>query len=234
MAGDEAVRMTGSPPRSQGEDPGSGRLLGGEISEAFFRLYGESRVWMNTKWLGTNVAKWPLDLWVYQEILYRTRPDVIIETGTWFGGSALFLASICDILSSGRVMTVDIEEREGRPRHDRITYLTGSSVAPEVVAEVKGRIASEERVMVLLDSDHSKEHVLAELSAYAPLVSEGCYLIVEDTGVGLVDPDFGPGPAEAVEQFLAQDPSFTIDRDCEKFFVTVQPGGYLKRRSGGR
>jgi cephalosporin hydroxylase len=179
MPADEGVRMTGSPPPSRGEDPGAGRPIGGEISEAFFRLYGESRVWMNTKWL-----------------------------------------------------TVDIEEREGRPRHDRITYLTGSSVDPEIVAQVRSQIVSEERVMVLLDSDHSKEHVLAELSVYAPLVSEDCYLIVEDTGVGLVDPEFGPGPAEAVEEFLAQDhPPFTVDRDCEKFFITVQPGGYLRRGS---
>jgi cephalosporin hydroxylase len=232
MAGDEAVRMTGSPPHSRADDPGPGRLIGGEISEAFFRLYGESRVWMNTKWLGTNVAKWPLDLWVYQEILYRTRPDVIVETGTWFGGSALYLVSICDIVANGRVITVDIEEREGRPRHERITYLTGSSIDPEIVSEVKSRISSAERVMVLLDSDHSKQHVLAELNIYAPLVSEGCYLVVEDTGVGLVEPDYGPGPAEAVEEFLAQGQPFTIDRDCEKFFITVQPGGYLKRRSG--
>jgi cephalosporin hydroxylase len=187
---------------------------------------------MNTKWLGTNVAKWPLDLWVYQEILYRTRPDVIVETGTWFGGSALYLASICDIVANGRVITVDIEEREGRPRHERITYLTGSSIDPEIVSEVKSRISRAERVMVLLDSDHSKQHVLAELNIYAPLVSEGCYLVVEDTGVGLVEPDYGPGPAEAVEEFLAQGQPFTIDRDCEKFFITVQPGGYLKRRSG--
>jgi cephalosporin hydroxylase len=225
--------MTGPLPHSR-EEPGVGRLIGGDVAEAFFRLYGESRVWMNTKWLGTNVAKWPLDLWIYQEILFRTRPDVIVETGTWFGGSALYLASICDSLSSGRVITIDVEEREGRPQHDRITYLTGSSVAPEVVAEVRGQIADEERVMVLLDSDHSKEHVLAELSAYAPLVSEDCYLIVEDTSVGIVLPDFGPGPAEAVEEFLREDRSFTVDRSCEKFLITVQPGGYLRRRSGPR
>jgi cephalosporin hydroxylase len=230
MAGHEAAGASEPSPHSD-KDPGVGQLLGGDVTEAFFRLYGESRVWMNTKWLGTNVAKWPLDLWVYQEILFNTRPDVIVETGTWFGGSALFLASICDQLSTGRIITIDVEEREGRPRHDRITYLSGSSVAPDVVAEVRKRIGGEERVMVLLDSDHSKDHVLAELDAYAPLVSEGCYLIVEDTGVGLVLPDYGPGPAEAVEEFLKRDSSFSVDRGCEKFFITVQPGGYLQRRS---
>jgi cephalosporin hydroxylase len=224
--------MTGQLPHSPTEDPGVGRLIGGEVSEAFFRLYVQSRVWMNTKWLGTNVAKPPFDLWIYQEILFRTRPDVVIETGTWFGGSALFVASVCDHLSSGRVITIDVEERDGRPEHDRITYLTGSSVSSEVVAEVRAQIAPEERVMVILDSDHSKEHVLAELRTYAPLVSEGCYLIVEDTGIRTVNPEFGPGPAEAVEEFLKEDPSFIVDRGCEKFFITAQPGGYLRRRSG--
>jgi cephalosporin hydroxylase len=195
-------------------------LNGGKISEEFLRLYVESRVWMNTYWLGVNVLKCPLDLWMYQEVLCRTRPDTIIETGTWNGGSALFLASVCDQLGNGRIITVDIEKRPRR-RHRRITYITGSSL------DIVGRLNPSGRVMVILDSDHSKDHVLDELHAYSPLVSEGCYLIVEDTGISIVNPGFGPGPAEAVEEFLAEDSSFTVDRNCEKFLLTTQPGGYL-------
>jgi cephalosporin hydroxylase len=215
-----------------------------EVVEAFWRLYGEKRVWMETDWLGTRVLKSPLDLWMYQEILFRTRPDVIIETGTWAGGGALFLASICDLIGKGSVLTIDVKEHvdqdyllvvgdKGRPTHPRITYLTGSSVAPEILAEVQSKIGDEDRVMVILDSDHSKDHVLAELRAYGPLVSEDCYLIVEDTTVGRIVPDFGPSPDEAVEDFLREDPSFVVDRDCEKFLMTFNPGGYLRRRASG-
>jgi cephalosporin hydroxylase len=209
-----------------------GSLMGGEVSEAFLRFYFESASWMGTHWLGTRVIKCPFDLWMYQEILFRTRPDAIVETGTLYGGSALFMASICDQLSGGRVITIDVKEQEGRPQHDRITYINGSSVSPDVLAELRAQIASNERVMVVLDSKHSKEHVLAELRAYAPLVTEGCYLIVEDTAAArLASRDHGPGPAEAVEEFLGEGAPFVVDRACEKFYVTFQPGGYLRRVS---
>jgi cephalosporin hydroxylase len=189
------------------------------------RRYGESQIWrFDTKWLGRPALKCPLDLWIYQEIVFRTRPDLIIETGTAAGGSALFLATVCDLLDNGRIVTIDIEKQK-RPRHDRITYLHGSSLDVNVKAEG--------RTMVILDSDHSKDHVLAELHKYAPLVSEGCYLIVEDTSVRLVLSDHGPGPAEAVEEFLKGNREFEIDRDCEKFLLTFNPGGYLRRTAGG-
>lgn len=212
------------------------------VVDEFSRLYSESNVWGKTVWLGTPAYKCPLDLWVYQEILFRTRPDVIVETGTWAGGSALYLATICDLLGTGRIVTVDIKDEEAvrkglrsarvrcRPAHSRITYLTGSSVDPEVIARVRGELAPDDRVMIVLDSDHSKEHVLAEMRAYAPLVTADCYLVVEDTIGDHVAPGFG-GPGEAVEQFLAEDPSFAVDRGCEKFLMTFNPAGYLKRRS---
>jgi len=194
-----------------------------ELVEAFHRRYSEGAGWSDTYWIGVKLLKCPLDLWVYQEILFRTRPDVIVETGTLFGGSALFLASVCDILENGRIVTVDVKEQEGRPAHPRIVYLTGSSVAPEVVSEVRDKITDEDRVMVILDSDHRKEHVLAELRAYGPLVSDDCYLVVEDTRA--------PGLPETVQEFLAENPSFVIDTACEKFLMTYQPGGYLRRRA---
>jgi cephalosporin hydroxylase len=181
---------------------------------------------MFTTWLGKQVLKNPMDLWIYQEILNRTKPDLIIETGTFQGGSAFYLASICDLLDQGRVVTVDIEERK-RPEHPRITYLTGSSVAEEVVSRIRDEIGPEDKVMVILDSDHSREHVLAELHIYAPLVSDGCYLIVEDTGAGEWEADADAG--SAVEEFLAGNQAFNVDRKCEKFLLTNNPGGYLHR-----
>ncbi len=188
-------------------------------------------MWLATFWLGRHVYKAPTDLWVYQELLYKTRPDLILETGTHSGGSALYLASMCDLLGKGRIVTIDIDPQDDLPVHPRIKYLTGSSVAPEVLAEVRDEAAGEERVMVILDSDHTKDHVLAELKEYSPLVSEGCYLIVEDTKVGRILPDFGPGPDEAIDEFLKENDSFAVDPVCEKFMLTFQPGGYLLRQA---
>jgi cephalosporin hydroxylase len=196
------------------------------VVRAFRERYRDSGVWMFTTWLGKQVLKNPLDLWVYQEILNRTRPDVIVETGTFQGGSAFYLASMCDLLDNGRVVTVDVEERK-RPEHPRIAYLTGSSVDDAILADIRGRIKPEENVMVILDSDHSKEHVLAELRAYSPMVSDGCYLVVEDTGAGEWEADADAG--SAVEEFLAADGDFNVDRKCEKFLLTNNPGGYLHR-----
>jgi cephalosporin hydroxylase len=133
------------------------------------RRYYESRVWLDTYWLGVPTQKCPQDLWVYQEILVETRPDVIVETGTAAGGSALYLASICDLLDRGEVITIDVlAATDGLPRHPRISYFGGrSSVDPRLVADVRERVAGR-HAMVILDSDHSREHVLAELHAYAP------------------------------------------------------------------
>jgi cephalosporin hydroxylase len=200
---------------------------------AFHRLfYGSSlRTWSNTYWLGTPVQKCPLDLWIYQELLYELRPAVIVETGTASGGSALYLASICDLLGHGEVVTVDIEAAE-RPPHERLTYLTGSSVVPEILEQVRELVGERETVLVILDSDHSRDHVLEELRRYAPFVSSGSYLVVEDTNVNghPVDPSFGPGPMEAVDAFMAESGEFEIDGTREKFFLTFNPRGFLRKR----
>ncbi len=202
------------------------------VTDAFHRLYYDSAVWKDTYWLGTRAQKCPLDLWIYQEILQETKPDLILETGTAHGGSALYLASVCELLGRGEVVTVDISPIEGRPEHDRITYLTGPSTAGEVVAEVKRHVAMHERVLVILDSDHSCNHVLDELRTYGPWVSPGSYLIVEDTNVNghPVLPEHGPGPMEALEEFLAETEDFEIDTAREKFFFTFNPRGFLRKR----
>jgi cephalosporin hydroxylase len=202
---------------------------------AFHRLYYQSgsRTWSNTFWLGTQAQKCPLDLWIYQEILHELRPALIVETGTASGGSALFLASVCDLLDHGSIVTIDIVDRPERPTHERITYLRGSSVSAEIRARVEELARDSAPVMVILDSNHERDHVLQELRIYSPLVTPGSYLIVEDTNVNghPVSPDFGPGPMEAVDEFLRDSDEFTADRTREKLYLTFNPGGYLQKRS---
>lgn len=205
-----------------------------KVVDGFHRLYYTSgrQTWKDTRWLGARALKTPLDLWIYQELVVTLAPALIIETGTAEGGSALFLASICELLGQGELVTVDTETRE-RPRHPRITYLTGSSTAPEILAAVAERAQGKSPVMVLLDSDHSRDHVLAELRSYAGFVSPGSYLVVEDTNLNdhPVVPGFGPGPMEAVEEFLRERDDFEPDASAEKFLLTFNPRGYLRRKS---
>ena len=205
------------------------RLDRAALARAHDVFYG-SDAWTKATWLGTQALKNPLDLWVYQEILAETRPELVVETGTWRGGSALYLATICDLLGEGEIVSIDIEPaRDDYPRHRRITYLAGrSSTDPEVAAEVRSR-AQGRRVLVILDSDHSQAHVEQELATYAPLVPVGGYVIVEDSNIGQIRKDLLPGPLQAIERFLAGTDEFEIDREREKLLITFNPSGYLRR-----
>lgn len=202
------------------------------IVDAFHRLYYDASIWGktldSTYFLGIPTQKCPLDLWIYQEIIYRTRPDVIVETGTNQGGSAMFMAWVCDAMRRGRIITVDISAA-GTPKHKRITYIKGSSTDEDVVAKVRSMIEPGERVMVILDSDHTEQHVTNELRVYSGMVSKGCYLIVEDTDINghPVKPEFGPGPMESVVKFMKNNAKFRTDKDMEKFYMTCNPDGYL-------
>jgi cephalosporin hydroxylase len=210
-------------------------LFEDRVVREFHRLYynSGSRTWSDTHWLGTPAQKCPLDLWIYQELLHELRPAVIVETGTAAGGSALFLASICDLLGHGSIVTVDVAPKPGRPTHERITYLTGSSTAPEIRKQVEELVGDSAPVLVILDSNHERDHVLEELRIYAPLVTPGSFVIAEDTNVNghPVSPDHGPGPMEAVDEFLRSSDEFSVDRRREKFFLTFNPGGYLQRQT---
>jgi cephalosporin hydroxylase len=203
-------------------------------TEAFHRVYYDSwsggRGTISLSWFGYRTLKSPLDLWTYQEILVETKPDLVVECGTRYGGSAYYIASILDLLGHGRVLTIDIEPAERRPTHPRISYLLGSSTNPVIVGQVR-RQASGKRTMVILDSDHSQAHVAAELGAYRDVVSVGSYLIVEDTNVNghPVWPDHGPGPMEALDDFLASTSDFVVDPDRERFLMTLNPRGFLRR-----
>ena len=204
------------------------------IVDAFHELYytraGES-TWQDTRWLGVSAFKCPLDMWIYQEIIFEQKPDVIIECGTCLGGSALFLASLCDLMGKGRVLTIDIDPPDGKPQHPRITYLHGSSTAPETVTRLRGMMTDQDKALVILDSDHHRDHVLNELRIYSHIVHAGGYIIVEDTNFNghPVVPDFGPGPTEAVDIFLRENPDYEVDASREKFLMTFNPRGYLKR-----
>jgi cephalosporin hydroxylase len=207
-----------------------------QIADAFHRLYyyNPEITWYETRWLGHEVRKLPLDLWTYQEILHDVQPDLIIETGTRFGGSALFMANLCDIIGHGEVISVDIAA-DKQPVHPRITYLDGSSTDQSIVETVRTRAADAKRVMVILDSDHREPHVTAEIAAYKDLVTPGSYLIVEDSNTGghpvhnVEVPD--GGPMAAIQQLLATDSRFQVDTGRERYFVTMNPSGYLRRTS---
>ncbi|MGO9571116.1 MAG: CmcI family methyltransferase [Desulfomonilaceae bacterium] len=215
--------------------------MSNDIADEFARLYytASKRTWENTYWLGVRVMKLPLDLWIYQEILHETRPDVVIETGTFHGGSASFMACVQEAMNHGRVISIDVTDHLGngivRPISPRIRYLTGSSTSDRIVNEVKKLIRDAQKVMVILDSDHSRDHVLRELQIYGELVTEGCYLIVEDSNVNghPVMPEFGPGPMEAIDAFLNANKAFLPDRTREKYFFTFNPKGYLKKKRVG-
>jgi cephalosporin hydroxylase len=208
----------------------------GSIVDQFHRLYYDpsqaDAPWLHTYWMGHSTLKCPLDLWQYQEIIHDLRPDLIVETGTYNGGSTLFLAHMLDLLGCGQVISLDIEERPGRPVHDRITYVAGSSIDRDVLRPVFDAARRATTVMVILDSDHSRDHVLAEMRTLGPLVTRGSFLIVEDTIVNghPVEPGFGPGPMEAVDDFLAENDAFEIDPRWRKFLLSFNPRGYLRRR----
>jgi len=202
-----------------------------EIIKKFTKLFHtvkEQTTWRNTKWLGIQALKNPMDCWIYQEIIYKVKPNIIIECGTAAGGGTLFLANMCDLIGKGKVISIDILEsdtsrhyKEGdRPQHKRITYLTGSSIDPEIVSKVKSIIKPNDVVLVNLDSCHKYNHVLKELEIYSRIVTKGSYIIVEDTNLR--------GSSKAVNVFLSGNKkNFKIDKSKEKYLLTFNKNGFL-------
>jgi len=198
----------------------------------FHCLYYGGGLHANTAYHGIETHQCPLDLWIFQEILHETRPALVIELGTYLGGTTLFLAHQLELLGSGQVVSVDCRELP-RPKHPRIQYVYGETQAPEVRERVRSLVTNTVGpVLVIHDADHRFDECLADLQSYGPFVTPGSYLIVEDTNVNghPVLADWGPGPWEAVDQFLAEHPDFTRDTRREKFMLTYNPGGFLKRK----
>lgn len=204
------------------------KLLNVCVKQFHIAYYNNHGIGNNTRWFGVKIQKLPLDMWTYQEMIYELRPEIIVETGTADGGSALFFASLFDLLGKGSVVTVDI--KECGMSHPRVTKLIGSSTSEEIFKQVE-RLVGNKKAMVILDSSHLKEHVLKEMQMYSKLVPLGSYMVVEDTNVNghPVAESHGPGPMEAVEEFLSKRKDFMIDTSREKFVLTFFPNGYLKR-----
>ncbi len=233
----------------------------GRAGRAFMDASIASGYSYNFFWLGRPIIQYPQDIVAMQELVWRIRPDVIVETGIAHGGSLILSASLlslldlCDATESGelidpakpkrRVVGVDIDIRshnrsaiEAHPMSRRISMVQGSSVDPSTVAQVRDVVGEAKRVMVCLDSNHTHDHVLAELEAYAPMVSVGSYCIVFDTVVEdlpaemFPDRPWGPGdnPKSAVRAWLPNHPEFEIDKSVDhKLMISVAPDGYLKK-----
>jgi cephalosporin hydroxylase len=213
-----------------------GRVLDSRTIRNFHEIVYYRNIWATTRWMGYRAMQYPTDLIVKQEIIAEVKPVLLIECGTADGGSALFYAHVFDLIGKGRVMTIDIEPRENLPVHPRIQYVTGSTVAPETVALVRAAVAQADgAILVILDSLHACGHVLAEMDIYHTFVTPGSYMIVEDGEINghpvftEFKPDFGPGPYEAVMQFLPKHPNFEPDLSCERYLITHHPKGYLRR-----
>jgi cephalosporin hydroxylase len=197
-------------------------------------------------WLGLPVIQLPSDVVALQEVIWETRPQLVIETGIARGGSLILYASILELIGEGSVLGIDIDIRahnragiESHPLAHRVRMLEGSSVDQQVLSEARAAASQVERVMVILDSSHTHEHVLAELRAYAPLVTVGQFLVVADTFVERIPPQahrpdrpWGPGdnPATALAVWLEETDAFEPDPFVNaKLLLTASPGGYLRR-----
>lgn len=186
------------------------------------------------KYRGVTILKNVMDLWIYQELIHRTRPQVVVEIGTRHGGSALWFADTLELIG-GEVLSIDLRSPDpsslGVDLPANLSFIEGDSVAPETLEAVRERLAGR-RAMVIADGDHSAGHVAKELELYSPFVPVGGYFIVED---GIVDVmqwrEFCPGPAEGVRRFLEGREDFVVDRACEKLILTYNPGSYLRRIS---
>ena len=183
----------------------------------------EKDVFFISTWKGVVAAKNPCDAWIYQEIIWEQKPDLILETGSFRGGGGLFLASLLDMVGAGEVISVDTINYD-KPAHPRITWITANSTQADFISYVVKK-ARGKRCMVILDSDHNHEHVYEELLAFHDLVAPNLYLIVEDTWWH----PGSDGPYVAVQKFLAKDPPFKIDNSKERYLLTNNPSGYLLR-----
>lgn len=222
-----------------------------DAANAFMRESTEPKYSYNFSWLGRPIIQYPQDIVAMQELIWAVQPDLIVETGIAHGGSLILYASLLELNAAcggpqgARVVGIDIDIRahnreaiEKHPMHRRITMIEGSSVDSAVVTHVEAEAAHQSNVLVCLDSNHTREHVLRELNAYAPFVSVGSYCVVFDTVIEELPADAFPdrpwgaanNPRTAVREFLGNHPEFEVDdRIAAKLLITVAPGGFLRR-----
>jgi len=216
-----------------------------QATDALLKIDRHGYAYMWT-WLGLPIIQMPADVMATQEVIWATKPDVIIETGVARGGSIIFMASLLEIIGKGKVIGVDIDIRahnrqsiEAHPMSRRSVLIQGSSISEETLEAVKAEIPPGASVMVILDSDHSRAHVLAELRRYGPLVTKGCYLVVADTLLGHLDADRAPKnrsqmlsagnePLAALGDYLTETDRFEVDPVVNgKLVMSSSPGGYV-------
>ena len=195
--------------------------------------------------MGIPIIQLPADIIATQEVIWKTKPDIIIETGVARGGSVLFMASILEMMGNGQVIGVDIDIRkhnresiEAHPMSKRVTLIEGGSVDESILKQVRANIPDGARVMVVLDSDHSRDHVLEECRAYGPMVTKDCYMVVADTLVGHLDEKNAPqnrsqvwykgnDPLTALQDYKLESDRFEIDLEINgKLVLSSSPGGY--------
>lgn len=213
------------------------------LADLWLRSAWQHRISYEPTWLGIPIIQLPEDMVMMQELVYNMRPDLIVETGVAHGGSAVFYASICELLGRGRVVSIDVEIRkhnrlaiESHPLSRRISLVEGSSTSDAVLEEVRRHVQPGYRVLIVLDSNHTYAHVRDEMERYAPLVSPGSYLVVFD-GVmeRLTDAPAGSvswvtdNPAAAIREFLGAHNEFTVDSHYNRLGVSYCPSGFLKR-----
>ena len=192
--------------------------------------YQREIVFENVRYRGVLTWKNVLDLWVYQEIIWETGVEVVIEIGVRHGGTTLWLADTLRTFrgAGAHVIAIDLEA-PGVSLPDNVSFIRGDSLAPETLEQV-AQLCGGRRAMVMADGDHAAEHVLNEMRRYGPLVSDGCYFIAEDGIVDVMDwTNYTPGPLVAAHRFVAETDEFVIDRTREKFLLTYAPDGFLKR-----
>lgn len=229
-----ALILTSTPASGvEGQPSLMGKLKAGPLSPLEQKQLKQCRqVWHGrrdgvfaNRFLGIETLQNPLDVWITQEILSEVKPDFVIETGTYHGGSALLWAMYLEQINpSGRIITVDIEDQRepAAVTHrlaKKVDFLEGSSSGEKIVDEVKAKVGDKSAV-VILDSYHGTDHVLSELEAYAPFVPVGSYIIVQDTALG---------PGKAVQLFLAKNDDFVLDKKRERLLISNNVGGFLKR-----
>jgi len=214
-----------------------------EVAIKWAKVSVENRLSYEIDWLGIPIIQTPEDMILMQELIFKIKPDIIIETGIAHGGSLIYYASLLELLGKGKVIGVDIEIRghnrkvlERHPMFKRIELIEGSSISEETIEKIRKMVPKDSKVIVCLDSNHTKNHVLKELQLYHGFVNLGSYIVVFDTitskiaELGACEKSYiNNSPKEALEDFLKVNGNFEIDKYYNKLYISYSPNGFLKR-----